>query len=214
VYVADQLFATLDPTLRSVALPHIGKVIFADTVGFIRELPHHLVEAFKATLEETAQAELLLHVIDCSDELWREKKIQVESVLHQIGSLNVPLLEVYNKIDLVPELSPGVERDHKGNVTLVRVSAIDNLGIEELKLAVAERLCTDVVKGKITLLPGLAKIRAYLYAVGAIEHEEIDEHGNYILEINLQKERWDLLCKQFAELASLLPKNQIKQDEG
>lgn len=213
VYVANQLFATLDPTLRAIELQHVGKAIIADTVGFIRELPHDLVEAFKATLEETAQADLLLHVIDCHDPLWREKKIQVEAVLHQIGSLNVPLLEVYNKIDLVPELEPGIERDHKGNISLVRISAQENLGIEELKQAIAERLCTDVVKGKIKLLPGLAKIRAYLYAVGAIEHEETDEQGNFILDINLQKERWDILCKQFAELASLLPKTPMKQQD-
>ncbi len=215
VYIADQLFATLDPTLRAIELAHVGKAIIADTVGFIRELPHDLVEAFKATLEETAQADLLLHVIDCHDPLWREKKIQVEAVLHQIGSLNVPLLEVYNKIDLVPELEPGVEKDYKGNITLVRVSAKENLGIEELKQAIEQRLCTDVVKGKITLLPGLAKIRAYLYAVGAVEHEETDEQGNFILDINLQKERWDILCKQFAELASLLPKRPAQQqNEG
>lgn len=206
VLIADQLFATLDPTLRHINLPHVGKVIIADTVGFIRDLPHDLVEAFKATLEETAQADLLLHVIDCHDPLWREKKIQVEKVLHQIGSLNVPLLEVYNKIDLVPELSAGLERDHKGNISVVRISAKQNLGLEELQLAIAERLCTDVVKGKIKLLPSQAKIRAYLYDVGAIEHEEMDDEGTYMLDITIQKERWDMLCKQFAELASLMPK--------
>ncbi len=89
--------------------------------------------------------------------LWREKKIQVEAVLHQIGSLNVPLLEVYNKIDLVPELTAGLERDYKGNISIVRVSAKQNLGLEELQQAIAERLCTDVVKGTIKLLPGQAK---------------------------------------------------------
>lgn len=206
VLIANQLFATLDPTLRYINLAHVGKIIVADTVGFIRELPHDLVEAFKATLEETVHADLLLHVIDCHDELWREKKIQVESVLHQIGSLNVPLLEVYNKIDLVPELNAGIERDHKGNVALVRISASENLGIENLMQAIAERLSSDIVKGKITLSPSLAKARAYLYGYGAIEHEENDKEGNFILDINLQKERWNKLCMQFAELASLLPK--------
>lgn len=214
VLIANQLFATLDPTLRTINLPHVGKVIVADTVGFIRELPHNLVDAFKATLEETAQADLLLHVIDCHDELWREKKIQVERVLHQIGALNVPLLEVYNKIDIVPELSPGIERDHKGNITVVRVSAQQNLGLEELQQAIAERLCTDVVKGKLNLTPAHAKIRAYLYEVGAVEHEELDEQGNCMLEINLQKERWDILCKQFHELSKLLPKSKKKTAES
>lgn len=212
VYVADQLFATLDPTLRSINLPQVGKVILADTVGFIRDLPHNLVDAFRATLEETAEADLLLHVIDCSDELWREKKIQVERVLHQIGSLNVPLLEVYNKIDLVPELSPGLERDYKGNISLVRISAKQNLGLEDLQKAIAERLCTDVVKGSLKLTPAQAKIRAYLYDVGAIGHEELDKEGNWLLDVTLQKERWNSLCMQFAELAELLPDGQ-KNDQ-
>ncbi|HSX21093.1 MAG TPA: ribosome rescue GTPase HflX [Gammaproteobacteria bacterium] len=213
VYIANQLFATLDPTLRTISLAHVGKTIIADTVGFIRELPHNLVEAFKATLEETAQADLLLHVIDCSDELWREKKIQVEAVLHQIGSLNVPLLEVYNKIDLVPELTTGLERDHKGNITVVRVSAKENLGLEELLHAIAERICSDVVKGKIQLTPSQAKIRSYLYEVGAIDHEETDAEGNYHLDITLQKERWDRLCKQFADLAGMIPVSTNKQQQ-
>jgi GTP-binding protein HflX len=205
VYVADQLFATLDPTLRTINLPHIGKVIIADTVGFIRDLPHNLVNAFRATLEETAEADLLLHVIDCHDELWREKKIQVERVLHQIGSLNVPVLEVYNKIDLVPELSAGLERDYKGNISIVRISAKQEEGLELLQKAIAERLCTDVVKGTICLSPTQAKIRAYLYDVGAIGHEELDESGNWHLDITLQKERWNNLCNQFEGLADLIP---------
>lgn len=206
VFIANQLFATLDPTLRVISLPQVGKVIFADTVGFIRELPHNLVDAFRATLEETLEADLLIHVIDCHDELWREKKIQVEKVLHQIGTLNAPLLEVYNKIDLVPELSAGIERDYKGNITVVRISAKQNLGLEELMQSISERLCTDVVKGELKLLPTQAKIHAYLYEVGAVEQEELDEQGNWILNITLQKERWDVLCKQFAGLSDLLHK--------
>lgn len=204
VYVSSQLFATLDPTLRSINVAHVGKTILADTVGFIRDLPHDLVDAFRATLEETRDADLLLHVIDCHDPLWREKKIQVEKVLHQIGSLNVPLLEVYNKIDLLPNLEPGIERDYKGNVSLVRVSAKHNQGLEELRQAIAERLCSDVVKGELLLLPTQAKIRAYLYDVGAIEEERINEDGNWVLHITLHKERWDGLCGQFAGLASML----------
>lgn len=204
VYIANQLFATLDPTLRSINLPQVGKVILADTVGFIRDLPHNLVDAFRATLEETAEADLLLHVIDAHDELWREKKIQVEKVLHQIGSFHVPLLDVYNKIDLVPELSTGVERDYKGNILVVRVSAKQHLGLEELQSAVAERLCTDVVKGTLKLLPTQAKIRAYLYDVGAVGNDVLDDQGNWILDITIQKERWDTLCNKFSDLAGLL----------
>ena len=172
-------------------------------MGFIRDLPHDLVEAFSATLEETAAADLLLHVIDCHDELWREKKIQVERVLHSLGSLNVPLLEVYNKVDLLPDLSVGLERDHNGTISIVRVSAKQGLGLEDLQQAIAERLCKDVVKGEITLLPTQAKIRAYLYDVGAVGHEQIDKQGNWVLEIALHKTRWDTLCAKFEGLADL-----------
>lgn len=204
VYIADQLFATLDPTLRAIQLPYVGKTILADTVGFIRELPHDLVEAFKATLQETAEADLLLHVIDSNDPLWREKKIQVERVLHQIGSLNVPLLEVYNKIDLLTGVEAALERDHDGNVSIARISAKNSLGLEELKQGIAERLCKDLVKGVIRLLPTQAKIHAYLYEVGAVNHEQIDEDGNWVLDVTLQKERWERLCKQFDGLADLI----------
>lgn len=204
VYIANQLFATLDPTLRTIQLPYIGKVILADTVGFIRDLPHDLVEAFKATLEETSQADLLLHVIDCSDELWREKKIQVESVLHQIGSLNVPLLEVYNKIDLVESMVPGLERDHNGNISIARVSARLELGLVELQQAIAERLCTDLVRGEIILEPTQAKEHAYLHAVGAVNHERIDEQGQWVVDITIQKGRWEALCLKFPGLTNLI----------
>lgn len=204
VYIANQLFATLDPTLRTIRIPHAGTVIVADTVGFIRDLPHDLVDAFRATLEETAEADLLLHVIDCSDDLWREKKIQVEKVLHQIGTLNVPMLEVYNKIDLLPELTSGVERDHDGNVSIVRVSAKQHLGLVELQQAIGERLCKDVVKGEIVLLPTQAKIRAYLYEVGAVNEEKIDEQGNWVLDLMLHKERWNTLCAKFEGLEALI----------
>lgn len=204
VYVADQLFATLDPTLRAIPLPQVGKVILADTVGFIQDLPHDLVDAFRATLEETAQADLLLHVIDSHDPLWREKKVQVEKVLHEIGSLNVPLLEVYNKVDLLPDLQVGLERDYRGNISLVKIAAKKNLGLEDLKLAIAERLCADVVKGELTLSPMQAKVRAYLYEVGAIANEQINEDGGWLLEITLHKERWDRLTQQFSGLESLL----------
>jgi len=148
-----------------------------------------------------------LHVIDGHDELWRDKKIQVERVLHQIGSLNVPMLEVYNKVDLLPGVSEGIERDHKGNISIVRISAKQNLGLNELQLAIAERLCTDVVAVVLQLPPTQAKIRAYLYEVGAINNEEVDAEGNWLLDITLHKERWDNLCKRFIDLVSFIVKN-------
>jgi GTPase len=109
VYVADKLFATLDPTLRRVHIPTIGNVVLADTVGFVRHLPHGLVEAFRATLEETQDADLLLHVVDASDAEHLEKIKAVEAVLQQIGAAHVPQLLVYNKIDLLDGVVPHVD---------------------------------------------------------------------------------------------------------
>lgn len=141
VYVADQLFATLDPTLRRILLPEIGTVILADTVGFIRDLPHDLIEAFHATLEETLQADLLLHVIDVSNP---ERQLYIEAViqvLKKIGADDVPCLQVYNKLDLMEEVAPHIDRDASGKPTRVWVSAQTGAGMQELKMAIAELLC-------------------------------------------------------------------------
>lgn len=204
VYAADQLFATLDPTMRTVQLPFMGKAILADTVGFIRDLPHDLVDAFSATLEETRDADLLLHVIDCHDDLWQERKLQVEAVLHQIGALNLPILEVYNKIDLLEEMPSGYERDHKGLIARVRVSAAKGLGLDELQEAIAERLCKDVVRGELRLSPMQARLRAMLYDIGAVDAEQVDEQGYWILNIAVHQQRWQSLCLEFDDLADLL----------
>jgi GTP-binding protein HflX len=204
VFIADQLFATLDLTLRTVPLAKIGKAIFVDTVGFVSDLPHELVDAFHATLEETIDADLLLHVIDCSDDIWREKKLQVEKVLHQIGAINVPMLEVYNKIDLVESMQPGFENDYQNIPVRVKISAARKIGLDFLKDAVSERLCDDLTRGQLTLPATLAKARFQLYEVGAIESEKVDETGNYVVEINLQKERWHKICATFPGLEKLL----------
>src|SRR5690606_30850698 len=110
-FVADQLFATLDSTLRRIELPEFGPLILADTVGFIRNLPHQLVDAFHATLEETALASLLLHVVDCHSDQRQILKDQVDKVLSEIGASDIPTLVVYNKVDLLEGATPGIERD-------------------------------------------------------------------------------------------------------
>lgn len=204
VFVADQLFATLDPTLKIVNLPKYGKLIFADTVGFIRDLPHDLVDAFKATLEEVTTANLLLHVIDCNDDLWYEKKQQVESVLAEINAQNIPTLEVYNKIDLRSDLNIGYETDHNGIVARVRISAYNQLGIAELEEAVCLRLCKDVVRCKLVLPQSKAKVRAQLYNLGAIEGESINEHGDYVLQISLMQTRWNSLLQEYPDLGQMV----------
>jgi GTP-binding protein HflX len=138
VYAADQLFATLDPTLRRVELPGDAPVILADTVGFIRDLPHDLVAAFRATLEETRLASLLLHVMDAGDPRHQERREQVNQVLHEIGAQAVPQIEVYNKIDLLENSAPRLERNRDGSIKRVWVSAASGAGLDLLRLALAE----------------------------------------------------------------------------
>ncbi|MEO1767546.1 GTPase HflX [Thiobacter aerophilum] len=137
-YAADQLFATLDTTSRRLFLPEVGPVVLSDTVGFIKRLPHTLIEAFRATLEEAVQADLLLHVVDAASPVRDERIAQVNAVLAEIGAQDIPQILVYNKID-ARGLAPGVERDDCGNISRVWVSAHAGTGLDGLRLAIAER---------------------------------------------------------------------------
>jgi GTP-binding protein HflX len=187
VYVADQLFATLDPTLRRVEFSEIGPVILADTVGFIRHLPHDLVVAFHATLEEVAEADLLLHVVDAHDDNRDLHSAQVDQVLEEIGAKEVPRILVYNKIDLCPDIQPKIDRDENGQVKRVFISAVKAAGMQELATAIREALGKDMVEKKCVLTPKQAKLRAELYAQEAIVSEDIDEEGNYHLTIRMPR---------------------------
>jgi GTP-binding protein HflX len=140
-YAADQLFATLDTTTRRLWLPEVGEVVVSDTVGFIRELPHGLVAAFRATLEETVQADLLLHVVDAASPARDEQAAEVDKVLAEIPAGAAPRLLVWNKIDAVGsgnELSPRIERDQYGRISRVFVSARTEAGLNLLRGAIAE----------------------------------------------------------------------------
>src|SRR5699024_11210862 len=138
VLADSRLFATLDPTLRRLRLAMSQPLVLADTVGFIRNLPHSLVEAFRSTLEETRDAALLLHVVDAFSEEHLDLMAQVNKVLHTIGAENVPQLEVYNKIDQMEGYKPRLEREASGRVRRVRLSAINGEGIDLLRQALAE----------------------------------------------------------------------------
>jgi GTP-binding protein HflX len=144
-YAANQLFATLDTTSRRLYLPEVGNVVISDTVGFIRELPHQLVEAFKATLEETIHADLLLHVVDAGSPVRNEQIEQVNLVLKEIGADHIPQLLVWNKID-VAELEPGVELDEYGKIRRIFLSAKNGAGLDLLRDAVANFAKTEVLK--------------------------------------------------------------------
>ena len=168
VYVADQLFATLDPTLRRVELENVGPVVLADTVGFIAHLPHKLVEAFKATLEETLNADLLLHVVDAASQERDSNMDQVQDVLGEIGAEDIPQLQVFNKLDLL-EQSPRLERNADGLPERVWLSAATGAGTDLLLQAIAELVGRDMVCEELYLDPNQGSLRAAFYSMGAVE---------------------------------------------
>ncbi|MEM9317066.1 MAG: ribosome rescue GTPase HflX, partial [Pseudomonadota bacterium] len=192
VHAADQLFATLDPTLRRLELPSLGGAVLADTVGFIARLPHGLVESFKATLEETREADLLLHVVDAASEDRDDQRREVEAVLGEIGALERPMLEVYNKIDLF-EAAPRIERDETGAPSRVWLSAEHGEGTEQLLEALAETLGGGLETREVELGPDEARLRASLYAQGAVQNESFLDDGTARLEIRLPRGDWERL---------------------
>jgi GTP-binding protein HflX len=196
VYAANQLFATLDPTLRQIQVPQLGKVILADTVGFIRNLPHDLVESFRATLEETVEADLLLHVIDASNPERDMYIEQVEKVLEQIGAKDHPTLKVMNKIDLMPELPAKITRNEKRQPAEVWLSAQAGLGMDLLQAAIAELLMQSTLTGIIKLAPKHGKLRAALYKQKCVFEEITDDEGNSELSIKIPKADLEELCRK------------------
>ncbi len=195
VYAADQLFATLDPTMRRLELPDVGDVILGDTVGFISHLPHKLVEAFRATLEEAANATLLLHVVDASSEERHTHIDRVNEVLHEIGASEIPVLTVYNKIDLLEDPEARIERDAEGCPLAVWLSATTGMGIDALSQAVSELLAGDIVQCWLELMPQHARLRALLYGSGAVQQEKITDNGNSLLEVRLPRKELRRLQK-------------------
>lgn len=186
VYAADQLFATLDPTLRRFKVESVGEVVLADTVGFIRHLPHKLVESFKATLQEAAEADLLLHVIDCAAAERADNIAQVELVLKEIEANQVPQLRVYNKIDLLEQHQPRIDRDDRGKPEAVWLSAKDNIGLDLLSQALSELLSEAMFEQEIVLPPADARLRAILYEIDAVMSEHYLDNGDVVLNIRAQ----------------------------
>jgi len=198
VYAADQLFATLDPTLRRLELDNVGSIILADTVGFIAHLPHKLVEAFKATLEETLNADLLLHVIDAASAEREDNIFQVQDVLAEIGADHLPQLQVFNKLDLL-EQAPRIDRSKEGLPERVWLSAATGEGTELLQQAVAELVGKDMVNERLQLTPEQGSLRAALYRMGAVEAEEYAEDGTAHLQVRLPRADWNRLMKKGPE---------------
>lgn len=204
VYAADQLFATLDPTLRRVSIDDVGEIVMADTVGFIRHLPHDLVAAFKATLLEVKQANLLLQVIDASDPNYLDNLNAVNDVLHQIDADEIPILYIMNKIDLLDEREPAIDRDQNGMPIRVWISAESNIGLEFFHQALKERLIDEMVEYELHIPPYLSKLRSMLYNLNAVQNESISEQNDYILQIRLSKIDWLRLKKQHPDLNYML----------
>lgn len=196
VYAADQLFATLDPTMRRIDIPEQGPVIFADTVGFISHLPHRLVDAFRATLEEAASANLLLHIIDASAEDRSVNIDRVNDVLKEIDAHNLPTLMVYNKIDLMGDGEARIERDQEGRPVSVWLSALTGAGVDLLLKAVSEFLPRKIIHKHIQLQPRHGSLRAALYSHKAVLSESYDDHGGAKIEIQLPESDFFRLVKQ------------------
>ena len=176
VYAADQLFATLDPTVRRIEDLSCGPAVIADTVGFIRELPHDLVAAFRATLSEARDADLLLHVSDAADEERDRLRSVVDSVLEEIGAGDVPQLRVMNKIDMTGA-EPRLDRNVDGSPREVWLSAASGEGLDLLRQALGERLGGHRVQAELDLPLSAGRLHARLTALGAITGERVDEDG-------------------------------------
>jgi GTP-binding protein HflX len=193
IYTANQLFATLDPTLRNCEIENGSEVILADTVGFIRHLPHELVSAFRSTLQEASEAELLLHVIDANANDRDETIFQVNEVLSEIDADGIKQLQVFNKIDLLENITPHIDYNDEGKPIRVWLSAQTGAGIELLYQALAELFTSSKVKRKFYLSPTQGGVRAKLFNFAKIINEEIDDYGGWNLAIEIDKKHLGLL---------------------
>ena len=196
VYQADQLFATLDPTLRRIELPGGSAAILADTVGFIRHLPHELVAAFRSTLDETRDADLLLHVVDAHDPERSDHNEQVHRVLEELGAADIPIIEVYNKIDLLEHATATLDRDAEGRPKRVWLSAAANLGMGLLEEAIGEHFDDSMVLHRLRLPATAGRLRAELFDIGAVNAEQYNEQGDVLLDIELRQRALEDLLRR------------------
>ncbi|MGD8589234.1 MAG: GTPase HflX, partial [Chromatiales bacterium] len=201
VYAADQLFATLDPTLRRLELKGEGAVVIADTVGFISNLPHDLVAAFKSTLQETTEASLLLHVVDAASHQRSRCIAEVNDVLQQIGAERVSQIEVYNKIDLLQDTPPRLERNEEGQVTRVWLSARTGEGLELLLQALQEFFHRSHVRQRLLLQACDGRWHALLHSRGRVLREAGTDEGGWDMEVDLPEREFHRLLKEEPELA-------------
>ena len=193
IYAADQLFATLDPTLRNCSLESGNDIVLADTVGFIRHLPHELIAAFKSTLQEASESDLLLHVIDANADDREDTMYHVNQVLNDIEAGDIPQLLIFNKIDLLDDVQPHIGRDDMGKPVSVWLSAVTGEGSELLFQALAELFSSSKVKRKCYLKHHQGAVRASLFGHAKIIEEKVDDFGGWELSIEIDKKHLGLL---------------------
>ncbi|MBL8265604.1 MAG: GTPase HflX [Steroidobacter sp.] len=193
-YAADQLFATLDPTVRRLELPDARFALLADTVGFVRDLPHELVAAFRSTLQEARESALLLHVIDAADPNRNERIAQVNAVLSEVGAGDLPQIEVFNKADLIGE-TPHLERGEDGSTRRVWLSAQTGDGTQLLSDAIGEFLGPELVHRHVVLQPEAGRARARFFAAGAVLAEQPLPSGAVDLEVSMPRRAFEHLCR-------------------
>ncbi len=184
VYVEDKLFATLDPTVRRLELPGGSAVILADTVGFIRDLPHELIAAFRSTLQEAREADLILHLIDASDPNRWQRIRQVNAVLKELDADRVPQIRVYNKIDKL-DRQPRLTNNRNGEGRAVWLSAVSGDGVSLLLESIGKRLRRKMIHGIIRLQPSQGRQRALLFEMGAVLQEKSADDGGWIVELEM-----------------------------
>lgn len=204
VYQADKLFATLDPTLRRLPLPQGGTLILADTVGFINHLPHELVAAFRSTLEETRTADLLLHVVDTSSARRGGCILDVQEILSEIGADGIPQIQVFNKIDLVPDTEPRLERDVQGRVCRVWISARSGAGIELLLGALSEHFHGECLHQRISVGPEEGALRAWFFTHAQVLSDQTTDQGGWEMEVMVPKIELDRLLSKDRSLSERL----------
>jgi len=203
VLVEDKLFATLDPTVRRLELPDGHKVVLADTVGFVRDLPHELVAAFKSTLQEAREADLILHLIDASDSNRWQRVRQVNAVLKQLDAHRVPQIRVYNKIDKL-DRKAHVANNRDGEGRAVWLSAARGDGIPLLLEAISQRLRRKTLHGIIRLEPSQGRQRAKLFELGAVVCEAITDDGGWEMEIKMAERDFNRFLKRENLASNLL----------
>lgn len=196
VYAEDQLFATLDTTLRKLKDAGHDKVLMTDTVGFVSNLPHELVAAFKSTLQETVEADLLLHVIDSADPEHIERERNVLEILKEIGAEGIPTIRVYNKIDLTGQ--PAQTITHGGRAEAVFLSSLTGEGVSLLSTAVQQNFYGKSFAATLKITPENAKLRARLFDDNILVDETYDEMGNILASIQLSKRHYQELVDEFA----------------